>query len=262
MTLTGERIQKVLARAGVGSRRAVEEMISAGQVTINDKVAKLGDRFNAGDRVKVKGTLVANNALVPRTSKVLLYHKPVGEICTRVDTENRPTVFDNLPRLQNGRWVAIGRLDVNTSGLLLFTTDGSLANRLMHPRYEIEREYAVRVFGTVSDEILQRLRKGVMLEDGIARFDDIMDSGGEGANHWYHVVLREGRNREVRRLWESQGITVSRLTRVRFGPVLLSKNLKPGKYEELSADDVDYLYKLVGKAEAEKTKENIRSKKS
>jgi 23S rRNA pseudouridine2605 synthase len=177
---------------------------------------------------------------------VLLYHKPEGEVCTRHDPEKRPTVFDNLPRLQRGRWVAVGRLDFNTAGLLLFTTDGELANTLMHPKAQIEREYAVRIFGEVNSTLLEKLKKGVMLEDGIAKFDQIIDAGGEGHNHWYHVILHEGRNRQVRRLWESQDVKVNRLIRVRYGSVVLPRELRKGHMKELSPAEIKRLGTSVG----------------
>ncbi len=231
----GERLQKVLARAGYGSRRQIETLIEQGRIQVNKRPAKLGDRVGPNDLIKINGKLVPKSRLRGKQARLIAYHKPIGEICTRHDPEGRPTVFEHLPRLRGGRWIAIGRLDVNTSGLLLFTTDGELANRLMHPSQQIEREYAVRVLGEVSEETLAALRQGVLLEDGPAHFDSIADAGGQGANHWYHVTLREGRNREVRRLWESQGITVSRLIRIRFGPVTLPRWLRPGKWQELDA---------------------------
>jgi len=231
-----ERLQKVLARAGYGSRRQLEEWIRAGRITLNGTIAKLGDRVATDDQVCIDGRPVSVRlALTPRRCRVLLYHKPAGQVTTRSDPEGRPTVFDSLPELKTGRWIVIGRLDVNTSGLLLFTTDGDLAHSLMHPSGEIEREYAVRVLGDVTKEVTGRLTRGVELEDGKARFTSIRDAGGSGANHWYHVVITEGRNREVRRLWESQGVKVSRLSRVRFGPVVLPRSLRPGKWDELSA---------------------------
>lgn len=240
-----EKLQKVLARAGMGSRRELEAWISAGRVQVNGQVAKLGDRVTAKDRVTVDG-----KKLAPPSAKaghmILLYNKPLGEICTRNDPEGRPTVFDHLPPLQHARWVAVGRLDINTTGLLLFTTDGELANKLMHPSTTIEREYAVRVMGEVTDEMLRTLVRGVELEDGPARFEAISDGGGEGANHWYHVVIQEGRNREVRRLWESQGVKVSRLKRVRYGNIRIPSYVKMGKYAELSAAEARALYQLAG----------------
>jgi 23S rRNA pseudouridine2605 synthase len=240
-----EKIQKVLARAGFGSRRELEEWITAGRVKVNGKVASLGDRITAQDKILVDGKkLATTEAVVNQT--VLLYNKPLGEICSRNDPEGRPTVFDHLPRLNHSRWVAVGRLDINTTGLLLFTTDGDLANKLMHPSTQIEREYAVRVMGEVTPQIIKTLQTGVQLEDGVALFSDIRDGGGEGANHWYHVTLMEGRNREVRRLWESQGLKISRLKRVRYGSILIPSYVKAGKYVELPTPEVRSLYTLAG----------------
>ena len=209
----GEKLQKVLARIGLGSRRKLEESIKAGEITVNGSMAKLGDRVVAGDKIKFKGRPVANDEKLE--NRVMLYHKPVGEVCSRKDPEGRATVFDGLPRLKSGRWVSVGRLDYNTSGLLLLTTDGELANALMHPSSRVEREYLVRVMGRVDEAMLQRLKSGVDLDDGPARFTDIQEGGSdsEGINRFFYVVLSEGRNREVRRLWESQGVTVSRLKR-------------------------------------------------
>jgi 23S rRNA pseudouridine2605 synthase len=241
-----EKLQKVLARAGFASRRELEEWIAAGRISVNGKIATLGDRVGEQDVIRVDGRVVQRARLVPRERRVLIYHKPLGEVCTRSDPEGRPTIFDNLPRLTNGRWITIGRLDINTSGLLLVTNDGELANRLMHPSSEIEREYAVRVLGEVLPETLERLRSGVQLEDGEAHFDRLVDAGGEGANHWYHVTLREGRNREVRRLWESQGIAVSRLTRVRYGNILLPRAVRPGRFADVKGPELDALLALVG----------------
>ncbi len=241
-----EKLQKVLARAGFGSRREIESWISEGRISVNGKLATLGERVSDTDVIRVNGHVVSKTRIEhSHRCRVLVYHKPVGEVTSRSDPEGRPTVFDNLPSLRNGRWIAVGRLDINTSGLLLFTNDGELANRLMHPSYTIEREYAVRVLGEISKETLQKLHEGVALEDGTARFTSIVDGGGEGANHWYHVRLDEGRNREVRRLWESQGVTVSRLTRVRYGPISLPRRIRPGKWEELKGEELSRLRQSV-----------------
>lgn len=236
-----EKLQKVLARAGKGSRREIEALISLGRVSVDGKVAVLGDRVTGNEQIRLDGHLVETKAEEEIICRVLAYHKPEGEVSTRKDPEGRPTVFDRLPKLQGARWISVGRLDVNTSGLLLFTTDGELANRLMHPRHEIDREYAVRVFGEVNEAMLQRLRKGVMLEDGMGKFDTIKLQGGEGMNNWFHVTLREGRNREVRRLWESQDTQVSRLIRVRYGKINMPKGLPRGGWAELPLDQVNYL---------------------
>lgn len=241
-----EKLQKVLARAGLGSRRELEQWIQSGRVHVNGTVAKLGDRVEATDQVKVDGHSVTISAESDTRRRVLVYNKPEGEVCTRSDPEGRATVFNRLPRLKGERWIAIGRLDVNTSGLLMFTTDGELANRLMHPSTQIEREYAVRVQGTPSNEMLTKLTEGVLLEDGMARFEDIVAGGGKGLNQWYYVVIREGRNREVRRLWESQGMQVSRLKRVRFANIFLPPELKGGSWVELGRDEIEPLAKLAG----------------
>ena len=248
-----ERLQKVLARAGFGSRRGLEEQIRAGRIEVNGVVAELGARIGPGDKVSIDGRqLSLTRAWQEQGCRVILYHKPEGEVCSRSDPEGRPTVFRNLPKIQAGRWVAVGRLDINTTGLLLFTTDGALANELMHPSGEMEREYAVRVLGEVEPQILSRLQRGVELEDGLARFDQIREAGGSGANHWYHVIIREGRNREVRRLWESQDIRVSRLIRVRFGPLGLPRNLKPGEWRELGDTEIQALRSAVSGQPPEK----------
>ena len=233
MTNTPERIQKVLARAGIGSRREIEIWIKNGRLSINGRPAVLGDKISLRDKIRLDGKLLKANRAIPDRIRILAYHKPAGEICTRKDEQDRVTVYDSLPGIRNGKWISIGRLDFTTSGLLLFTNNGDLANRMMHPSFQIEREYAVRVLGNVSKTVLNKLLAGVELDDGQARFDSIHDGGGKGSNHWYHVVVREGRNREIRRIWESQGITVSRLIRVRFGPLRLPANLRPGHYEEL-----------------------------
>ncbi|GAA0790615.1 23S rRNA pseudouridine(2605) synthase RluB [Marinobacterium sediminicola] len=241
-----EKLQKVLARSGFGSRREMERWIESGRITLNDHPATLGDRVTAEDRVCVDGKEVELTFSATAERRVLVYNKPLGEVCTRHDPEGRPTVFDNLPPLKQGRWVAIGRLDINTSGLLIFTTDGELANCMMHPSMQIDREYAVRVLGDVDEAMLERLKQGVLLDDGMARFTDVRYFDGEGANKWYHCVVMEGRNREVRRLWESQGLQVNRLKRVRFGPVFLPSDIKVGTWRELAPKEVDLLSKEVG----------------
>ncbi|WP_235040247.1 23S rRNA pseudouridine(2605) synthase RluB [Vreelandella profundi] len=242
----GEKLQKVLARAGLGSRREMETAISDGRVKVNGKVAKLGDRVEARNNVSFddRPVTLRSEEEVPR--RVIMYNKPEGELCTRKDPEGRRTVFDRLPRLKGERWIAVGRLDINTSGLLLFTTDGELANRLMHPSTQVEREYAVRVMGEVKREHILAMADGVMLDDGPARFTDIQEFGGEGINTWFHVVILEGRNREVRRLWESQALTVSRLKRVRYGNIFIDKRAKAGEWIELTQGEVDDLSTLAG----------------
>ncbi|MAT92158.1 MAG: 23S rRNA pseudouridylate synthase B [Halioglobus sp.] len=242
-TPAGEKLQKVLARTGLGSRREMERWIEAGRVSIDGRVARLGDRVTDKARLAVDGKPLQRAPAAE--TRCILYHKPPGEVCSRSDPEGRRTVFERLPKLPRGRWISIGRLDYNTSGLLLFTTDGELANALMHPSANIEREYMVRVMGEVGEDVLARLREGVMLEDGPARFTDIQDGGGEGINRWYYVVIMEGRNREVRRLWESQGLTVSRLKRVRYGDVFIPSRVKQGQWVELEPKDVKSLYRLA-----------------
>ena len=238
----GEKLQKVLARTGMGSRREMERWIEGGRVTIDGKPAKLGDRVDQRARIAVDGRLI--DIAPAEKTRCILYHKPTGEVCSRKDPQGRRTVYQRLPKLKSGRWISIGRLDYNTSGLLLFTTDGELANVLMHPSSNIEREYMVRVMGAVDKDMLQRMLDGVMLDDGVARFTDIQDGGGDGINHWYYVVLMEGRNREVRRLWESQGLTVSRLKRVRYGDVFIPSKVKQGQWVELEPKEVKSLYRL------------------
>lgn len=240
-----EKLQKVLARTGLGSRREMERWIDAGRVIVNGETAKLGDRVTPRDQVSVDGRLVDTKVAQQQGRRILLYNKPEGEICSRSDPEGRPTVFDKLPKLSGQRWIAVGRLDYNTCGLMLFTTDGELANALMHPSKQIEREYLVRVMGRVDDDMKKRLVDGVLLEDGVARFTDIQDGGGEGINRWYYVVIMEGRNREVRRLWESQGLTVSRLKRVRFGNTFIPSKVKQGQWIELEQKEVDELSDLA-----------------
>lgn len=235
-----ERLQKFLARTGIASRRQIEDWIREGRIAVNDRVAKLGEQVSGTEVIHIDGKLLPVRSGRPRR-RVLAYYKPEGELTSRIDPQGRPTVFDRLPSLREGRWIAVGRLDVNTQGLLLLTTDGELAHRLMHPSSRIEREYAVRVRGEIGSATLQRLREGIVLEDGRARFEQILDAGGSGVNHWYHVILREGRNREVRRLWESQGVTVSRLIRVRYGPIGLRRGLRPGCWEELDRAQINLL---------------------
>ena len=236
------------ARLGLGSRRELETWIEAGRFSINHVRAKIGDRVGLEDRITLDGRLLRTRDLASKSEEplVLVYHKPAGELCSRADPEGRATVFDNLPKLRAKRWIAIGRLDFNTSGLLLFTTDGELANRLMHPSAGIEREYAVRILGYCAPEALERLKRGVRLEDGMAHFERIHEAGGEGANHWYHVILKEGRNRIVRRLFESQNLKVSRLIRVRFGTIGLPRFLKPGHHRKLEQAEIAGL-KLASK---------------
>lgn len=262
-----ERLQKVLANAGLGSRRQIEEWIREGRLKINDKVAQLGDRVGHNDRIRLNGNLLPASRLQVAQRKVIAYFKPEGEVTTRSDPEGRPTIFTALPKLGKGRWIAVGRLDINTSGLILLTTDGELANRLMHPSRQVEREYAVRILGEVDDAMLKRLARGVELEDGMGKFDAIVDAGGQGANHWYHVILKEGRHREVRRLWESQGVTVSRLIRVRYGPITLDRRLKPGGSIRLTDEQLNQLLETVemepGKTHAEShrpRKQHLRSR--
>ncbi len=242
-----ERLQKFLANLGLGSRRQIETWIRERRLTVNGTPAKLGDQVDGTETIRLDGKAVAP-ASRPWRRRVLAYYKPVGEVTSRHDPEGRPTVFQHLPPLKEGRWIAVGRLDITTQGLLLLTNDGELANRLMHPSSQIEREYAVRVLGEVGPAVLQRLREGVELEDGPARFDTIVDAGGSGANHWYHVILREGRTREVRRLWEGQGVLVSRLLRVRYGSVSLRRGLHPGKWDELDDIQIAALLQAVGMA--------------
>ncbi len=241
--MSEERIQKVLAKAGLGSRREMEKVIEDKRVSVNGAVAKLGDKVERSDELKVDGKTVKIDTKAVR--RVLIYNKPEGEICTRKDPEGRQTVFDRLPKLTGERWVAVGRLDINTSGLLLFTNDGELANRLMHPSRQIEREYAVRILGEVKQEHIDAMCAGVQLDDGIAKFSDVQYFDGKGSNQWYHVVIVEGRNREVRRLWESQGFQVSRLKRVRYGSVFMDSSMRAGTWNELAKKDIDQLAAIV-----------------
>ena len=241
----GERLQKLLANAGFGSRRQLETLISEGRIKVNGTTAKLGDRATAEDRIEINGRPVGGKRLSGNQRFVIMYNKPEGELVTRHDPEGRKTVFERLPHLPTGRWIAVGRLDVNSAGLLLFTNDGELANRLMHPRTQVAREYAVRIKGEVSDDMVRQLVNGVELDDGPARFEDVVDSGGEGSNRWFHLVIMEGRKREVRRLWEAVGATVSRLKRVRYGSIILDSSVKVGQWRELDKEEKRELLKLV-----------------
>lgn len=239
------KLQKLLAQKGLGSRREMEAWISAGRVSVNGKVATLGDRVGAEDTVRI-GKRVIRFDLTERLPRVMLYHKSEGEIVSRQDPQGRASVFDKLPHLKSSKWIAIGRLDFNTSGLLIFTTDGNLANRMMHPRFEVEREYAVRTQGELTSEQMKQLTTGIELEDGEAAFDYLADQGGEGSNHWYRVILKEGKNREVRRMFEAVGLRVSRLMRVRFGPINLPPRIKRGQWLELDEKEINRLLDFVG----------------
>jgi len=245
-TPQGERLQKVLANAGFGSRREIETWIKAGRIQVNGQVADLGIRITGDEQIKLDGKPVKATRLSAPERQVIIYNKPEGELVTRSDPEGRATVFSRLPKLKSGRWIAVGRLDINSAGLLLFTTDGELANRLMHPSQLIEREYAVRVLGAVTEEMLKMMTSGIELEDGPARFEHIVESGGTGANRWFHVVIMEGRKREVRRLWEAAGATVSRLIRVRFGPITMGNRLFAGRSRPLEPDELKQLLKAAG----------------
>jgi 23S rRNA pseudouridine2605 synthase len=244
----GERIQKLLANAGWGSRRELDALIADGQIMLNNRPAKPGERANPGDRLRYGRRQMQVPMATHKTSlpRVILYHKPEGELVTQRDPEGRPTVFQRLPKLRTGRWIAVGRLDINSAGLLLLTTDGELANRLMHPSHQIEREYSARVLGKVTDEMLARLRQGVELEDGPARFSNITEGGGEGANHWYNVTLSEGRNREVRRMWEAVGVQVNRLIRIRYGAILLGRYPRQRQWRDLEKPEIKQLLRQVG----------------
>ena len=234
-----ERVQKYLADRGIASRREIERWISAGDILINGEICELGRRITGSERIVIRDELVT---LGEKTkTRLLVYHKPCGEVVTYSDPQQRATVFDGLPRLSGARWVSVGRLDINTSGLLLFTTDGTLANDLTHPRNEIEREYHVRIHGEVTDEMLTRLQRGVMLEDGLAKLVVLEVQESKATNTWVRILLEEGRNREVRRIWESQGVQVSRLIRTRFGSVELPRHLKEGEYQELSDKNIQQL---------------------
>ena len=239
-----QRIHKVLADHGHGSRRGIEQLIKKNKVEVNGKIAKIGQLVSEKDSFKIEGKSIVLSRKGNKDIRILIYNKKVGEVSTRHDPENRPTVFDNLPRLNSERWVSVGRLDVNTSGLMLFTNKGELANKLMHPSSVIEREYVARIHGLVTEKILQKLINGVKLEDGLARFTDVQEGKKGKTNQWFAMVIMEGRTREVRRLWESQNLQVSRLKRVRYGDLFLPANLKQGSYKELSKSEVKVIEHL------------------
>lgn len=266
MTQNKDRLQKYLANQGIASRREVERMIADGRILIDDEPAVLGVRVDGSEKITIDGKPLKNQTIVAR--RVLMYNKPEGEVCSQSDPEGRPTVFDRLPKVKGQRWIMVGRLDLNTSGLLLFTTDGELANRLMHPSFNVDREYAIRVLGSVSDETMQQLKDGVMLDDGKARFTDLQRyKESEGINQWFHAVLMEGRNREVRRMWEAVGHKVSRLKRVRYGTQLL-ESIKVGTWRELEQAEINRMANLVGldpvtnKVDDKTTKETERKQKA
>lgn len=244
-----QKLQKVLAQAGLGSRRAMEEIIKSGKVKVNGMPAALGARVTTDDLIQV-GRRQIKFKVTTRLPRVILYHKPEGEIVTRDDPKGRPSVFEKLPVIRSAKWLAVGRLDFNTGGLLIFTTSGELANRLMHPRFEVEREYAVRLFGALTPAQIAEFKKGVRLSDGDARFDMLEEQGGEGRNRWYRVVLKEGRNRVVRRMFEALSLQVSRLMRVRFGIVSLPPRLKRGTWVELKESEISQLLEWAGSAPA------------
>ena len=234
-----------MARAGLGSRREIERWIEEGKLTVNSQPVQLGYHLKPGDHLQINGRVVKWEKYAEQPTRVLVYHKPVGELVTRRDPEGRPVIFTQLPRLAVGRWIAVGRLDINTSGMILVTNNGELANRLMHPSRQVEREYAVRILGEVEDAMMQRLRDGVELEDGPAHFDEVRFYAGEGANKWFYVTVKQGRNRLVRRLWESQGVKVSRLIRVRYGDVVLPERVRTHSYYELESAELQALMGFV-----------------
>ena len=239
-----KRIHKVLAEHGYGSRRGIERLIRQNKIEVNGEIATLGQLVSEKDSFKIEGKKIVLSARVNKGTRILMYNKKVGEICTRHDTKNRPTVFENLPKLNSGRWVSVGRLDINTSGLMLFTNKGELANRLMHPSSMIEREYIARIHGLVTKKVLQKFINGVELEDGLARFTDVQEGKKGKTNQWFAMVIMEGKTREVRRLWESQNLEVSRLKRVRYGNLFLPASLKQGSYKELSKSEVNVIEHL------------------
>ena len=259
--LMSEKLQKVLAAAGLGSRRQLEKWIAAGRVSVDGSIAKLGDRVESRARIMVDGRVVKTHT--NENPRVLMYSKPEGEVCTTSDPEGRPTVFDSLPAIHSGRWIAIGRLDINTSGLLLFTNFGELANRLMHPSYEVRREYLARVHGDVDESMLKKLTEGVLLEDGLAKFQMVKAQHQRGSeergasNQWFRVALGEGRTREVRRLWESQGVEVNRLKRISYGPIQLPSFIRRSEYIELEPKQVQSLFNAVDLQPPKFTEKNV-----
>ncbi len=255
-----EKLQKMLAELGYGSRREIEGWIGSGRISVNGQPAHIGQRVTGRDRVQLDGKAVKRHS--NESCRVLVYNKPVGVICSRRDPEGRPSVFDDLPKVHNGRWISVGRLDIQTTGLLLLSNDGALANRMMHPSTGLDREYAVRVIGKLPDAAIQRLLDGVEIDGELHRFNDVQYYNGSGINHWYHVVLMEGKNREVRRLFDAEKVTVSRLKRVRFGPVMLPSTLPRGRIAELGHEDLTALYKLLHLplvARSERRREHRRS---
>ena len=239
-----QRIHKILADSGHGSRRGIERLIKQNKIEVNGEIATLGQLVSEKDSFTIEGKKIVLSARGNKGTRILMYNKKVGEICTRHDTKNRPTVFENLPKLNSGRWVSVGRLDINTSGLMLFTNKGELANRLMHPSSMIEREYIARIHGLVTKKVLQKFINGVELEDGLARFTDVQEGKKGKTNQWFAMVIMEGKTREVRRLWESQNLEVSRLKRVRYGNLFLPASLKQGSYKELSKSEVNVIEHL------------------
>ena len=244
--ITGEKLQKVLARAGMGSRREMERAIVAGRVKVGGIVAKLGDRVSENQRIELDDKLVSGGEKEAHRRRVILYNKPEGEICSRNDPEKRRSVYSRLPGLKIGRWISVGRLDFNTSGALLFTNDGDLAHKLMHPSSNIDREYLVRIHGEVDDDMVKRLTEGVLLEDGVAKFTDIRRAKTDSSHEWFYCVVMEGRNREVRRLWESQGVQVNRLKRVRYGNIFIPSHVRAGQWIELGDKEIGDLFETVG----------------
>ncbi len=240
-----EKLQKILANAGLGSRREIEKWIADGRVSVNGSIASLGERATDKDTIRVDGRVIKIKPSDEVYTRIIAYHKPLGEVSTQKDPEGRPTVFEKLPRTSFGRWISIGRLDINTTGLLLFTNNGELAHRLMHPSYQVERKYAVRIHGEVTDEMLKNLRDGVLIDGDMCQFNYIQPGGGEGANQWYEVGLSEGKNREVRKLWQSQEVDVSRLIRIEYGPVDLPKSLSRGRWMDLSEEQIQQVADLV-----------------